>query len=71
MAKEKAPKVKRVPAAGRPAKTPAAKVPPRTSGALNGSVRDRAKVDDPWSPAGKAAAAPKKAPAPKKRARKK
>jgi hypothetical protein len=50
--------VKKMPAAGRPKRTPAAKVPPRIPGATGGKMRARTDADNPANPIG-AAAKPK------------
>lgn len=51
--------MKNMPAAGRPAKVPGNQTPQRPHGALSGSVRQRAGVDKPWDPTGKATPMPK------------
>lgn len=48
---------KKMPKAGRPAKTAGGKQPPRVPGATNHlpSMRARAKLDEPWNATGRAA----------------
>lgn len=55
---------KKMPPAGRPARTAGAKVPPRTPGVTGGKVRSRISLDQPWNATGKAAL-PLKPPAAK------
>lgn len=45
---------KKMPNAGRPAKTPGGKVPPRKPGVTGGKVRSRTGADTPRNPAGHA-----------------
>ena len=49
----------KTPHVGRPARIPGAKTPPRVAAATSGSVRQRARADEPWNPTGKAAPPPK------------
>lgn len=46
---------KRMPAAGRPARTAGAAVPARAPGSLRGSMRARANADVTWNATGRAA----------------
>jgi hypothetical protein len=44
---------KKMPPAGRPGKTPAARVPPRMPGVTGGKVRSRTDADKPYNPVSK------------------
>lgn len=49
----------KTPHVGRPAKLPASATPAKIPGATKGSIRQRAKADEPWNPTGKATPPPK------------